>query len=265
MKNKSTIGLTVTVAILMTFAYLTVQAFTQSSRKVTNDRKQSNREHAHWNIANLSDSLALLQKSELVFMDENSMMGTYVEVQKGQSFQRIATKDDLYYLNSGTCSAKIGKQNKTFAQGGIIYVKQGSEFIITDAKETLQIVIVSMKLSSNSPKPKWKYFSNSETESGRDSHGNSWNPFIMSSNVILGLYMLPYEIDGDDRLVHEWQELNIVTKGSSKFVMDSGTLDVEEGSIFFVEEGNGHYFEALENDLDILILWEQRNVDHSDH
>ncbi len=65
--------------------------------------------------------------------------------------------------------------------------------------------------------------------------------------------------------ITKWQELNIVTAGSSKFVMDSGTLDVKEGSIFFVEEGNGHYFESLEDDLDILILWEQRNVDHSNH
>ena len=265
MKNKNTIGLTVTVAILMTFTFSRAQALSISARKVTNDPKQENQMHAHWSIEILSDSLTSLQKKELVFMNENSMVGTYVEVQKEQSFQRRATNDDLYYLHSGSCSAKIGKQKETFAQGDIIYVKEGSEFTLMNANETLQIVIISMKLSSNSSKPKWKYFSKSKIQSGRSSIGNIWNPFITYSNVMLGLYMLPFGIDGDSRLVHEWQELNIVTSGSSKFVMDSGTLDVKAGSIFFVEEGNGHYFEHLEENLDNLILWEQRNVDHSKH
>jgi len=126
-------------------------------------------------------------------------------------------------------------------------------------------VIVSMKLASKSKKPKWKYFSKSDIESSRDAKENEWNPFIMYSNVMLGMYMLPHEVDGDSRLVHPWQELNIITSGTSKFVMDTGTIDVEEGSIIFVEEGNGHYFDSLTEDIDILILWEQRNVSHEDH
>ncbi len=261
--TQSTIGLTVAVAILSTFTLFTVDRFPTVPDKGTDSARQDSKEHAHWNLADLSDSLVSLQKSELVFMDEKSMMGTFVEVKKGEPFRRKATKDDLYYFHSGTCSAKIGKQKKEFSEGEILYVKEGSEFTITDAKEPLQIVIVSMKLSSNSARPIWKHFSKSVTESGRDSSENSWNPFLMHSNVMLGLYMLPREVDGDGRLVHEWQELNIVTKGSSKFVMDSGTIDVAAGSVFFVEEGNGHYFDSLEDDIDILILWEQRNVDHS--
>lgn len=265
MKNKSIVGFAVAYTILMTISFLPTGAFASPAESVPEEGKQSNKEHAHWNISNLSDSLARLEKSEWIFMDENSMVGTYVEVKKGQLFQRKAVKDDLYYLHSGTCSVTIGKQKRKFSKGGILYVKEGSELTIMEAKESLQIVIVTMKLSSKSAKPKWKHFSKSATESGRQSAENSWNPFLMRSNVILGSYMLPHEVDGDGRLVHEWQELNIVTSGRSKFVMDSGTIDVTEGSIFFVEEGNGHYFDSLKDDIDILILWEQRNVDHSSH
>ncbi len=204
-KNKGIIGLVVAVSIFMTFTFLRVEAINMTSAmEVIDDPKQSNPEQAHWSIAALSDSLASLQKGELVFMDANSMVGTYIEVGRGQSFHRNATKDDLYYLHRGDCSTKVSKQKKMFSSGDIIYVKEGSEFTIVDVKEPLQIVIVSMKLSSNNSKPKWKHFSESTIESGRDADLNSWNPFLVYSNVILGHYMLPYEIDGDGRLVHEW-------------------------------------------------------------
>lgn len=265
MKIKSKVGFAVAFTILMTISFLPTEAYASPVESVTEEGKQSNKEHVHWSISDLSDSLAKLEKSELVFMDENSMQGIYVEVKKGQLFQRKATKDDLYYLHSGTCSVKIGKQKRKFSKGGILYVKEDSELTIVEAKEPLQIVIVTIKLSSNSAKPKWKHFSKSTTESRRQAAENAWNPFLMHSNVILGRYLLPHEIDGDARLVHKWQELNIVTSGSSKFVMDSGTIDVTGGSIFFVEEGNGHYFDSLKSDVDVLILWEQRNVDHSNH
>ncbi len=127
------------------------------------------------------------------------------------------------------------------------------------------MVVVSMTLPSNSKTSNWKHFSKSAIESSRIPDENEWNPFIMYSNVIFGKYMLPHQVDRDERLVHPWQELNIVTSGSSKFIMDEATISVEEGSIFFVEEGNGHYFDALNEDIDILILWEQRNVSHEGH
>lgn len=222
-------------------------------------------QHQYWVIAKLSDSLANLNAEELIFMKENSMKGTYLELNKGSSFKRKAMNDDLYYLHKGSCTVQFDNRNQSFIAGDIIYLKKGSELTIEDSDEPLQLVIVSMYLSSNSAKPKWKHFPQKSMESPRSPKENSWNPFIMYSNVMLGLYMLPHSLDGDQRLVHEWQELNIVTVGSSKFVMDSGTIDVEKGSIFFVEEGNGHYFDKLDDNIDILILWEMRNVDHSKH
>ena len=222
-------------------------------------------EHRHWTIQNLSDSLANLNTNELRFMNENSMQGTYIEIGAGTSFERLTENDDLYYLYAGYCNVRLDNRTKSFESGDIIYVKKGSQLILKNDDELLQIVIISMYLSSNSAKPKWKSFSKKSIESPRKPEENIWNPFILYSNVMLGLYMLPSSLDGDQRLVHEWQELNIVTAGKSKFIMDSGTIDVEEGSIFFVEEGNGHYFDELESDMDILILWEMRNVDHSGH
>ncbi len=221
--------------------------------------------HSHWTVTELSDSLAKTNNKQLIFMHKNSMQGTYIELDKGTSFNRKADNDDLYYLYAGSCKIQLDNDKLSFNQGDIIYVKKGSKLTIDESDENLQLVITSMFLNSNSAKPMWKHFSKRSIESPRKSKENVWNPFIMYSNIMLGMYMLPHDLDGDQRLVHEWQELNIVTSGSSTFIMDSGSIEVEEGSIFFVEEGNGHYFEKLQDDIDILILWEMRNVDHSNH
>ena len=221
--------------------------------------------YKHWLISKLSDSLLNLKSNELTFMNENSMKGIYIELKKGESFKRKAETDDIYYLYSGSCSVHLSNENQSFDKGDAIFVKKGSDFNIDNSEESLQIIMTSMKLPSNSKTYNWKHFPKSNIETSRASNQNEWNPFIMYSNVIFGMYMLPHSIDGDNRLVHPWQELNIVTSGSSKFVMDTGAIDVEEGSIVFVEEGIGHYFDALKEDLDILILWEQRNVSHEGH
>jgi len=254
------------IAILfISFYSLKSNTICNTTERNSNNSLIQNEPHRHWRIAELSDSLAHLNEKELMFMQEKSMQGTYIELKKESSFHRKAINDDLYYLYSGACMVSIDNHKRSFNSGDVIYVKKGSELIIENNNEALQIVLVSRFLTSDSNTPKWKHFSKKSMRSSRSSKENIWNPFIMYSNVMLGLYMLPYSIGGDQRLVHEWQELNIVTAGSSKFVMDSGSIEVEKGSIFFVDEGNGHYFNELDDDIDILILWEMRNVDHSNH
>lgn len=227
--------------------------------------QNESKSYQQWSISELSKSLANSKENQINFMDKNSMKGTYLEIDKGKSHKSTALTDEVYYLYSGTCKVQLSKKEQDFNKGDVLFVKKGSELNIENTKELLQIVKVSMVLDSNNKAPHWKHFSESDIVASRSSSQNEWSPFIRYSNVIFGMYMLPHPLDGDGRLVHPWQELNIITAGSSKFVMDTDTIDVKEGSIVFVEEGNGHYFEKLNNDIDILILWEQRNVDHERH
>lgn len=262
MKYAKTIGLAI---LIISICSLNANSVSDTTESKTNNATSRVESEKHWTIAELSDSLVKLNAKELVFMHEKSMQGTYIEINKDASLNREAINDDLYYLHKGSCMVYLDNHKKSFNAGDVIYVKKGSKLVIENSDEAAQIVIVSRFLTSNSTNAKWKHFSKKFMESTRSSNENAWNPFIMYSNVMLGLYMLPHSLDGDQRLVHEWQELNIITSGSSNFVMDSGSFDVEKGSIFFVDEGNGHYFNELDNDIDILILWEMRNVDHSDH
>jgi len=69
--------------------------------------------------------------------------------------------------------------------------------------------------------------------------------------------MLPRSSGGDARLVHQWDELNIIVQGACSFRTDKEVIEVKEGTIMFVREGNGHFFNSLKSNTDILILWDR--------
>lgn len=210
-----------------------------------------------WHIANLSETLKSSGDQELIFMDEESMKGVYFELGIGKNYKRESSKDDIYYIHQGTGSISVDDKLVLVEKGSVLFVPAKSAVAITGVSKSLQVVITSMT-DQGSVKASMESHSKVTIEEPRNRAENSWNPFIRMSNVIFGMYMLPLDLDGDNRLVHTWQELNIITSGSSSFKMDTGEIEVSEGSIFFVEEGNGHYFTSLDEDIDILILWEQR-------
>jgi len=79
----------------------------------------------------------------------------------------------------------------------------------------------------------------------------------MPVSGILILYSLPVQSGGDNRLVHTFEELNIVVNGDSIFSMDTDNIEIKPGTIAFVNNGLSHTFRSLNGDLDVLIFWEQ--------
>ena len=192
------------------------------------------------------------------FLDRNSMSAEFMELSSGQSDNRLSgTGDQLYYFSTGTGILTIGSLDVSFEQDQVIFVKSGQASIITRIDSDIQVVIITMKNPSDPTSPSWRKYENSSIESPRNGSQNVWNPFLKRSNLLLGFYMLPQSIGGDGRLIHTWEELNIVTSGRGKFRTDAGEVNIQKGSIFFVQNGNGHFFRGLLDDTDILILWKQ--------
>lgn len=194
----------------------------------------------------------------LEFLDRISMQAGFLELSPGQSDDRPSvTGDQLYYFSTGTGILNIGSEKVSIEPGQIIFVKSGRTSLVASIDTDVQAVIITMKTPSDPGSPAWRKYGRLQIESPRKSNQNVWNPFLQRSNLLVGLYILPQSIGGDGRLVHSWEELNIVTGGKSKFTMDSKEVDVQKGSIIFVQNGNGHFFRSLLDDTDILILWKQ--------
>ncbi len=214
--------------------------------------------YTSWDIAELSDSLAQSGAKQIVFMDETAMQGIYMELLQGDIEQRsINSFDEVYYIYAGNGTLMIDGSAVNIEPGQIIFTKAGMNARFEEVTKALQLVLVTMKTIPNSSAPTSRVFAKTEIETPRNSDSNVWNPFIQLPNVIMGLYMLPERSGGDQRLVHSFEELNIVVSGTCKFKMDTDEIDVGQGSIVFVKDGNGHFFRSLSDDTDVLILWEQ--------
>lgn len=193
----------------------------------------------------------------LPFLDEPAMRaGIYHVPAGGDDRQSPHDDDEVYWVSSGAARMTIDDQEFEVAEGDVIYVGAGVTHRFHDVSSDLDLVVVfSRGSNAGSTAPRHR-FTAVDQQASRDARTNTWNPFLRLPSMTAGLYMLPRSLDGDDTLVHPFDELNIVTSGRGLFTMGADTIPVGPGSIVYVERSVGHNFHGLTDDLDILIFWE---------
>lgn len=212
-----------------------------------------------WEAFELADLVAQRAEAEaafLPFLDRESMVVGLLELMPGDEDTRLNVPlDEVYYIFNGEGTLQVGGENIEIEPGMVIFTKAGSNGRFTNISEAIQTVVATIKSPSSPSSPASQVFTQQRIEAPRNSSRNVWNPFLNRPNVTFGLYMLPESQGGDSRLVHTFEELNIITRGSSQFSLDDDVVDVKQHSIVFLEAGVGHYFHMLNDDIDILILW----------
>jgi len=209
-------------------------------------------------IEYLSDSLKADNVLFKSFINRPSMEVGYMELEINDLDERsIPEFDQLYYIFEGKGIMAVEDDSLEVVPGDIILAGNGSKGRVIEVIELLKIIFIYRKtMPATAPVDNFK-FNTSQLAVASISNQNIWNPFINRSNLILGMYSLPIQSGGDNRLVHTFEELNIVVNGSSRFSMDTDNIDIKPGTIVFVNNGLGHSFQSLNGDLDVLIFWEQ--------
>jgi quercetin dioxygenase-like cupin family protein len=83
-----------------------------------------------------------------------------------------------------------------------------------------------------------------------------WMSFIKEENVLAGLYSLKAgEVDGQQP--HETDEVYYVIKGRATFAADGKEIKIEKGSVLFVKALVAHQFKEIEEDLILLVFFDQ--------
>jgi mannose-6-phosphate isomerase-like protein (cupin superfamily) len=207
-------------------------------------------------VDDLSNQLADLGETSLVFLDEYRMTGTFVELTQGASTEEISiNRDVIYYFFKGSAVMNIEGEEVTVAEESSILVTADSKRSITSVSADAQIIMTKINTGLSLIQGFYAMHTRAQMEGPRNPNQNVWNPFLSEESVIFGLYMLPQVAGGDSRLEHNFDELNIVTRGFSRFLTDEGEVQLEPGSIVYVREDNGHAFKNLSSDTDVLILW----------
>lgn len=205
-------------------------------------------------ISNLASQLI---DGYVMAFEKPSMTVGYVELASTEiSGRPQTTSDEVFFIYDGSGTITVGETEQEISKGEAVIV-QGSLASKLSTTSNLQVVVVTLKENGFAAAGGFKHYSTTQISSKKSSNANGWNPFIQQSNVLFGLYSLPQSLGGDQTLTHTWEELNIVTSGSSRFSMGDQTVNVKRGSIVFVNEGIGHFFDQLNSSIDIMILWEQ--------
>ena len=83
-----------------------------------------------------------------------------------------------------------------------------------------------------------------------------WTSFIKGNNVLTGLYHLKAGRE-DRQQPHDTDEVYYVVEGKAKFIADDQETPVTKGSILFVKAEVSHRFAAIEEDLVIVVFFDQ--------
>lgn len=201
-------------------------------------------------------------KAETTFLSENTITGRLLYIGKGQKRNEVLEYDKVYYIIDGKCKLKAGNLDVPISQGSIVFVPRESLDSFYDVEVPLHAIELA-SLENKSVKDTLSLsFSLDEIARTRKPNDDVWNDFLKRKSMIFGLYMLPKPVNGDQALTHKWDEVNLVTNGSGKFQVGDQVMDVKAGDIIYVKKGNPHFFHSLQQDLDILIFFEMRSLQH---
>jgi len=193
-----------------------------------------------------------------VFVDKPTISGATFNMDS-ESTLKASKYDRMLFVVSGKCTATVKSKAFDLKTGDVIFLKAND---VIKFSENIKMMLWTSKSTKINHKDKTEKFTKEQIETKRDSLENVWNSFIETSTMVAGLYMLPKSLNGDDTLIHDFDEINYVIKGTAKFKMNNTIVDVKPGSIMWVKRGVGHYFYELSDDFDVFILFETINMNH---
>lgn len=184
-------------------------------------------------------------------------MGLYHLPAGAQDNQDVHAEDEVYYVVSGSAQLRIDGVDHDVVPGAAYFVRAQVPHRFHSVTDDLDVFVVFASGSSNPTDPAGLAFAPEDMVRLKSPSTNVWDPFLQVNTLSLGMYMLPRAMGGDGALTHTFDEINIVVGGRSQFEIGSDRVDIEPGSIVYVERGLGHSFSGLSEDVDVLILWNQ--------
>ncbi len=100
------------------------------------------------------------------------------------------------------------------------------------------------------------FYSVDQLEKELESSGRPWLPFLQGENVLAGLYYLKAGAE-DRQQPHDTDEIYYVLSGASMFEAGGEKKSIKAGDILFVKAEIDHRFYDIEEDLKLLVFFDQ--------
>ncbi len=207
------------------------------------------------------DALAAAQppaQAYRAFVQQSSMeAGIYQLAPGATDEQDTHARDELYVVLEGTATLEVDGTQQAVSPGSMAWVHAGVRHRFSGFSAGLRVLVIFANAATSASDPTWMVVSRDDLAAGAANPSrNVWSPFLRTSTMTAGLYLLPKTIDGDHPQVHGTDELNLMFSGSGAFVVDDAAPEpIGPGSIFTVTAGHGHSFTNLGSDVVDLIVW----------
>lgn len=120
-----------------------------------------------------------------------------------------------------------------------------------------------MRMGTAQENSAWKAFSLQQLSKQRGTQERAYLRFLDEASFSAGLYELQSG-DTDRQTPHKWDEVYYVRAGRAWLVVQTDTLDAYPGSIFFVRARVPHRFVAIEEDLQVVVVFSKTPSSHAD-
>jgi mannose-6-phosphate isomerase-like protein (cupin superfamily) len=192
----------------------------------------------------------------LEFLSESQLrMGLYHLTSGALDTQDVHGEDEIYYVVDGSGTIRIDGTDYEATAGSAFFVKAQVSHRFHTITSDMNVLVVFAAAPSWPSDPPALAYGEAEMAAQRSPSTNVWNLFLQTQTMSLGMYMLPSAVGGDDPLVHPFDEINIVTRGTGRFQMGLDEIDIGVGSVVYVQQDVLHRFSSVSEDLDVLILW----------
>lgn len=196
--------------------------------------------------------------SYLTVMDDRRFRMGILRVPRSRELSVSSHRlDAIYYIDGGTARITADSADVQVEEGDAVFVRGDVEHRIWSVEADLDVLVVFRIASLAATDPELVAFSRDEMLQGVDPEISVFTPLLATSNVGLGMYLVPKGMDPDARMVHTVSELKIITDGTGRFDIGSTGMRVDPGSIAFIPREVQHQFRRVADALTVLVVWER--------
>ena len=126
------------------------------------------------------------------FLQQSSMeAGIYQLAAGATDSQETHQRDELYVILSGSATLEVDGTRQAITAGSIAYVRAGVRHRFTAITSALQVLVVFASAPTNPADPAWQLNARDALSAAADPDRNVWSPFLRTSTMTAGLYLLP--------------------------------------------------------------------------
>lgn len=216
---------------------------------------------ASFPVDSLEEAINKSGKNWLPFIEKLSMdCGLYKLAAGSEDEQEPHRLDEAYYIVKGKATLDIMGKKQEVSKGSIVYVQANAKHKFENITEDLLVMVF---FSKKRPKPSndpYLYFDYEELRKESHPKFNTTNSFLNAPTMNFGLAMMPKAKNGHEMVKHKVDEFSLVVNGKGKFALGKNdTVNIVPGTFLYIRDKVPHKFFDLEEDLEVLIMFEKEN------